>query len=136
MSVLTASMPGNAPSAPLIVLTQCSQLTSGTERTVSCEIAMSECSCRNYYARSAHLHNISKSQASMYVRDARNRALDYAAGCAASASRTRPNRRSESELVTTVTEERAIAAAAKIGALSRKNGIAGDAIARGISTVL
>lgn len=46
------------------------------------------------------------------------------------------NRRSRSELLTTVTDESAIAAAAKIGALSRRNGIAGDAIAIGISTLL
>jgi hypothetical protein len=48
----------------------------------------------------------------------------------------RPKRRSRSEFVTTVTDESAIAAAAKIGALSRRNGMAGEAIASGISTLL
>jgi hypothetical protein len=47
-----------------------------------------------------------------------------------------PNRRSRSELLTTVTDESAIAAAAKIGALSRRKGIAGEAMATGISTLL
>src|SRR5215813_5254584 len=46
------------------------------------------------------------------------------------------NRRSRSEFVTTVTEESAIAAAAKIGALSRSQGIAGEATASGIRIVL
>src|SRR5262245_22768129 len=47
-----------------------------------------------------------------------------------------PKRRSRSELLTTVTEESAIAAAAKMGALSRRKGIAGEAMAMGINTVL
>lgn len=48
----------------------------------------------------------------------------------------RAKRRNRSELLTTVTEERAIAAAAKIGAFSRKNGIKGDRMAIGIKTTL
>src|SRR5262245_27597537 len=53
-----------------------------------------------------------------------------------SQSTRRAKPRSRNEFVTTVTEESAIAAAAKIGALSRSHGIAGEAIASGIRTVL
>src|SRR6266705_1829283 len=48
----------------------------------------------------------------------------------------RPNRRNRNELLTTVTDDSAIAAAAKIGAFSRKNGISGDRIAVGIKMTL
>ena len=48
----------------------------------------------------------------------------------------RPNRLNRNELLTTVTEERAMAAAAKIGAFSRKNGISGERIAVGIKMTL
>lgn len=48
----------------------------------------------------------------------------------------RPNRRRRKELLITVTEERAIAAAAKMGAFSRKNGINGERIAVGIRITL
>ena len=47
-----------------------------------------------------------------------------------------PNRRNRNELLTTVTDESAIAAAAKMGAFSRKNGINGDRIAIGMRTTL
>lgn len=45
-------------------------------------------------------------------------------------------RRRRSELLTTVTDESAIAAAAKTGAVSRNGAIAGDAIASGIRMLL
>ncbi len=45
-------------------------------------------------------------------------------------------RRKRSELLTTVTDESAIAAAAKTGAVSRSGLIAGEAIARGIRMLL
>src|SRR5436853_6767813 len=48
-------------------------------------------------------------------------------------ARKRLNR---SELLTTVTDEKAIAAAAKIGACSLRNGISGERIAVGMSSVL
>jgi hypothetical protein len=48
----------------------------------------------------------------------------------------RPKRRSRSELPTTVTDERAIAAAAKMGAWVCKNGIRGERIAVGIRITL
>ena len=48
----------------------------------------------------------------------------------------RPKRRNRNELLTTVTDDSAIAAAAKIGAFSRKNGISGDKIAVGIKMTL
>ena len=47
-----------------------------------------------------------------------------------------PKRRSRNELLMTVTDESAIAAAAKIGAVSRSQGMAGEAMASGISTLL
>src|SRR6266702_4618312 len=49
---------------------------------------------------------------------------------------SRPKRRKRSELLTTVTDESAIAAAAKIGAFSFNNGINGERIAVGIRTTL
>src|SRR5215469_18979952 len=49
---------------------------------------------------------------------------------------SRPNRRKRSELLTTVTDESAMAAAAKIGAFSFRNGINGERIAVGIRTTL
>ena len=48
----------------------------------------------------------------------------------------RPDRRSRNELLTTVTEESAMAAAAKMGAFSRKNGMSGESIAVGIRMTL
>src|SRR6266566_10004307 len=48
----------------------------------------------------------------------------------------RPKRRNRSELLTTVTDESAIAAAAKIGAFSLKKGINGDRMAVGIRITL
>src|SRR6266516_7923340 len=48
----------------------------------------------------------------------------------------RPKRRNRNELLTTVNDDRAIAAAAKIGAFSRKNGMSGDRIAVGIKMTL
>src|SRR6266700_4199785 len=48
----------------------------------------------------------------------------------------RPKRRNRNELLTTVTDDSAIAAAAKLGAFSRKNGMSGDRIAVGIRTTL
>ena len=48
----------------------------------------------------------------------------------------RPKRRNRSELLTTVTDESAIAAAAKMGAFSRKSGINGERIAVGIKMTL
>ena len=47
-----------------------------------------------------------------------------------------PKRRNRKELLTTVTDESAIAAAAKMGAFSRKNGINGERIAVGIKMTL
>jgi hypothetical protein len=46
------------------------------------------------------------------------------------------NRLNLNELLTTVTDESAIAAAAKIGAWSLKNGIKGESIAMGIKITL
>src|SRR6266700_6686402 len=48
----------------------------------------------------------------------------------------RPKRRNRNELLTTVTDDSAIAAAAKIGAFSCKNGMSGDRIAAGIKMTL
>ena len=50
--------------------------------------------------------------------------------------RERPKRRNRNELLTTVTDERAIAAAAKMGAFSRKKGIIGERMAIGIKITL
>src|SRR5216683_7562337 len=50
--------------------------------------------------------------------------------------RYRPNRRKRKELLTTVTDDSAIAAAAKMGAFSRKSGMSGERIAVGIKMTL
>ena len=50
--------------------------------------------------------------------------------------RALPKRRNLSELLTTVTDESAIAAAAKMGACSRRNGTRGERIAAGIKITL
>src|SRR6266702_1922152 len=48
----------------------------------------------------------------------------------------RPKRRKRKELLTTVTDDSAIAAAAKMGAFSCKNGISGERIAVGMRMIL